>query len=77
MSGQPFTHCSFAHPGTYGHECGKPAVVVGITKSETGTIDGLYYHRRCRSCSTIKGGENAGITEWIPFDPAVHINRWR
>ena len=69
------TNCSFAFPGTYGHECGAPAVVVG-TKRVTSTKTGIYYARRCAKCAAIKGGENIGITSWQPFDEAAHINQW-
>lgn len=68
--------CGFAHPGTYGHECGSPAVVVGIRPS-TDTKSGVFYARRCPVCAKFKGGDNLGIIEWVPYDPAQHINQWR
>ncbi len=70
------THCGFAYAGTYGHECGAPAVKVGI-KAVTSTKNGVFYARRCAQCATIKGGENAGITQWHDFDAATHINQWK
>lgn len=70
------THCSFAHAGTYGHECGSPATEVGIVKSDI-TANGIYYARRCASCRAIKGGENARITQWTNFDPKLHANQWQ
>ncbi len=71
-----FTHCSFAFPGTYGHECGSPAVKVGVRTCKE-TKDGIYYARRCAVCATHKGGENAGISSFITYDQAVHVNQWR
>lgn len=68
--------CGFAYPGTYGHECGAPAVVVGVKSSDL-TKSGIYYARRCDKCAAIKGGENKGITRWEPFNPSHHVNVWR
>ena len=67
--------CSFAHPGTYGHECGAPAVVVGVKPSDL-TKAGIYYARRCDTCASIRGGENKGITRWEKFNPVQHVNQW-
>lgn len=67
-------YCTFAWPGTYGHECGKPAVKVGVKQSKY-TRDGIYYAGRCEDCSHIAGFENTGL-QFEPFNPAVHINRW-
>ena len=70
------THCGFARPGTYGHECGAPAVKVGLMKVSS-TKNGVFYARRCEQCASIKGGENAGIYQWQAFDAAQHVNQWR
>lgn len=70
------THCGFAFPGTYGHECGSPATLVGVRKSDL-TTNGVFYARRCAKCATIKGGENAGISSFLPFDASKHANAWR
>jgi len=67
-------HCTFAWPGTYGHECGKPAVIVGRKQSKY-TQDGVYFAGRCARCAEIKGFENTGLT-FEPFDANIHINRW-
>ena len=72
----PFTHCSFAFRGTYGHECGSPAVKVGVTQTDK-TKNGIFYARRCAVCATHKGGENVGISQWLDYQPEVHINQWR
>ena len=69
------THCGFAHPGTYGHECGAPATKVASEKSEK-TRNGLFYARRCDKCAQIKGGENTGLRNWQAYRPEVHINQW-
>ncbi len=68
--------CGFAWPGTYGHECGAPAVLVGKIKSDT-TRTGIYFARRCEACAAIKGGENAGLFGIEKYDPAAHVNQWK
>lgn len=72
----PPTHCSFAFPGTYGHECGAPATLVCARPSDL-TRTGIYWARRCAKCATHKGGENRGLSQFVPFDPAVHVNQFR
>lgn len=68
--------CSFAFPGTYGHECGAPAVVVGLKKT-TMTTDEIYYAFRCAECKDYKAGQdNSGIYAWEPVDLERHINKW-
>jgi hypothetical protein len=67
--------CTYAFPGTYGHECGKPATLVGARPSEL-TRDGVYYARRCPECATYTGRDNAGIREWAQLDPEKHVNRF-
>jgi hypothetical protein len=68
--------CSFAFAGTYGHECGAPALFVGVMRSEH-TKSGTYYAGRCASCKAIKGGENGRVIRFEPIDPARHVNEWR
>ena len=47
--------CSFSYPGTYNHECGKPAVVIFVKASEN-TVSGLFYSGRCAECAEAKAG---------------------
>ncbi len=68
--------CGFAQAGTYGHECGAPATLVSPRKSDK-TRSGVFWARRCDTCSKIVGGENIGLGAFVPFDPAVHVNEWR
>ena len=70
------TNCTFAHPGTFGHECGTPAVSVAVQTSDL-TVGGIYYARRCVECAQIKGGENAGTIRFERFNPETHQNAWR
>lgn len=65
--------CSFAWPGTYGHECGAPSVVV-VVKAAQNTSDGLFYTGRCADCLKIKGGENTDILRTEPEEGQA--NRW-
>jgi hypothetical protein len=75
--------CDFAASGTYGHECGAPATMTAVKKSNpiigmsSGTVDGLFYAHRCERCAKIKGGENVGLLRIIPLDPVKHVNRWK
>ena len=75
MEKSKFTHCSFAFPGTFGHECGSPATKVGIQES-TVTKNGVFYARRCNVCATYKGGENAGTQKWVKYNPEIHVNQF-
>jgi len=68
--------CSFAWPGTFGHECGAPAVLVGQRPSKH-TKNGVFYAFRCASCAKFKGGENRDYPSFVPIDPAVHRNEWK
>jgi hypothetical protein len=69
-------NCQFAMPGTYGHECGNTATVVGVRTNCKLTTDGIYYSARCPKCATIKGGENRDIVRFEPINHHVQINRW-
>jgi hypothetical protein len=65
--------CNFAQAGTYGHECGKPAVYARKGRSKL-TATGVYWARRCASCADVKGGENSGLDAPVPYDPIEHAN---
>lgn len=67
--------CAFAFPGTYGHQCGKPATLA--SKRESGaTANGIFWSFRCEACAAIKGGENRGFTSWEPVDENKQQNVW-
>lgn len=68
--------CSFAQPGTFGHECGRPAVVAGSRPSDL-TTTGTYWAARCAECQGYRGGENTGITQWEPLDLTRHRNQFK
>lgn len=55
--------CHNAEPGTYGHECGKPATWVGTTAR--GFACGF-----CDKCK-IHGWEARDNVSWVPVMPAV------
>ena len=69
--------CGFAPAGTWGHECGRPAVVVAVFKTDdlNPTESGFFYVGRCADCSKIKHGENAGILRLEP--EAGKVNKWK
>ena len=68
--------CGYAFPGTYGHECGKPATLAGSHPSEL-TRSGIYWARRCAECAALTGPDNALIRKWEPLDPITHRNEWK
>jgi hypothetical protein len=72
----PIETCSFAFPGTYGHECGAPAVCVAVKKS-TMTKSGFYFARRCPACAKEKGGENSNAIRFEALDREAHVNAWK
>jgi hypothetical protein len=67
--------CGYAHPGTYGHECGRPALFAGARPSDK-TANGVFYAARCAECKDLTGPDNHGITRWEPLDLAKHTNQW-
>lgn len=52
--------CTFAYPGTYGHDCGNPATSTAVIPSKR-TRSGFYYGGRCDKHAYECGGDNAGI----------------
>lgn len=68
--------CSLAPPGSFGHECGRPAQFVRASASER-TRSGWFYAGRCGSCAYLPGGENIGTTAPEPLDLSQHVNHWR
>ena len=73
--------CSFAYPGTYGHECGRPSTWVGRKPSEH-TVSGVFFAHRCDECKDARGQDNIGVSQWqrLPADPASQVqfqNRYR
>ena len=70
----PVKHeCGFAPEGTYGHECGKPAVTVCVSPSDN-TTDGLFYSGRCALHANHEGRDNRKIIRFEPFNGQA--NRW-
>lgn len=57
--------CHNSEPGTFGHECGKRATVIGV--NSRGFASGF-----CESCKTA-GFEAAGITQWEVILPHYPI----
>jgi len=51
--------CVNAEPGTYGHECGKPAAKIGSRPHEMGRFFACY----CNDCAE-HGSEAVKCTEW-------------
>jgi hypothetical protein len=58
--GEKMTKCSNANIGTYGHECGKPAMWAGTHKS--GHVQ--FFCLRCRA----EGDEARGVIKWQPCE---------
>jgi len=53
--------CHNAEPGTYGHECGKPAVWIGTDAN--GFASGF-----CDDCKR-NGWERHGMVSWVKLPP--------
>lgn len=49
--------CTNAEPGTYGHECGKPADYIALHDA------GRFYVGRCAHCAE-HGAERDGLVNW-------------
>lgn len=67
--------CTYAYPGTYGHECGRPATLAASRPSEH-TANGIYWAARCADCSKLGGQDNRGLRGFVPYDPVKHANDW-
>lgn len=70
----PRQTCSLAHPGTFGHECGAPAVLIAVFNStvKPGT---LFYTGRCQAHAHDKRAyENAGMLRLEPLGQPHQIN---
>ena len=66
--------CSFAFPGTYGHECGDTATVVAVFPSER-TKSGFYFGGRCDRHAHVKSRDNDDV---IRIEPeSGQVNDWR
>jgi hypothetical protein len=68
--------CTYAHPNTYGHECGKPVTLVRSRTSEH-TKSGAFHAFRCDQCATIEGPENFRLGAPETFSPTKHTNEWK
>ena len=60
--------CQNAEPGTYGHECGKPAVWAGEKPSKD-TEAGVWLGCYCDDCKQ-HGYEARTVQRWIRVVPA-------
>lgn len=69
-------NCSYAFPGTYGHECGKPAVTVAVKPSDT-KPGAQFLSGRCAECRDLIGPDNAKVTGFEPLDPNHKSAYWR
>ena len=70
-----FVSCNYAAGGTYGHECGSPALWAASHPSAL-TLSGLFWVRRCHKCRTLSGPENEGLSGFVPFDRERHENQF-
>lgn len=69
--------CGYAYPGTYGHECGAPAVCVAVKKSDL-TRSGLFYSGRCAECrDATAGDDNRRILRFEPVNETAQVNEWK
>jgi hypothetical protein len=69
--------CRYSHPGTFGHECGKPATWAQHNPHPEGSFwIGGYWHARCDACRTYTGPDNDRMRRdtWEPYDSTKHRN---
>ena len=66
--------CGFAFPGTYGHECGAPAIMYAVKPSDN-TRSGIYYGPRCAKCMEAKGRDNDDVIRYEPI--GAQVNNWK
>ena len=64
--------CSWAWPGSYGHECGDPACSVAVFPS-TLTTSGLFFAARCALHAKETGGENSDAIRIEPLGGQVNV----
>lgn len=67
--------CHNSEPGTFNHECGKPAAWIG-TKASALTTDGWYHSGYCDECKK-HGTEARVVAKWIPYQSGVKFNEWK
>lgn len=75
MSGK----CKYSHPGTWGHECGKPAKWAQHDPKPEGEGSfwvGGYWRARCDECKNYIGPDNQGMKRdaWELYNPNRHVN---
>ncbi len=58
--------CGHAYPGTYGHECGRPASLTGTCPSEFRPGQ-LFRAYRCAECAQARTPDNAPFHAWTPI----------
>lgn len=72
--------CGYAYPGTYGHECGKPATWAQQLPAPEFYM--RFWALRCDDCRDARGPDNAGLRPdaWIPYSAEMTNqflrNRW-
>lgn len=66
-------YCNYSQPGTYGHECGRPAVYALPLHSERNS-SGVYYARRCNTCRDKLEHADRLLSDPVPFNPSLHTN---
>lgn len=74
MNDTKIVKCGFAYPGTYGHECGKPAILFAVKRSNS-TKSGFFYAGRCAECAKVQGLENRDVIWHEPLNGQK--NEWR
>jgi hypothetical protein len=68
--------CTYAYPGTYGHECGRTALFAALMSSKL-TKSGIYFGRRCLEHKDSIEPYDSPVIRVESFDEAKHINDWK
>ena len=68
--------CGYAPPGTYGHECGRPAKWAQKSPDPDGWL--VFWCLRCDECRTADGRDNWDMKPdgWLPYDPDTQRHRY-
>lgn len=67
--------CANSEPGTFNHECGKPATWIGHMRSDL-TKTGVFFGRFCDRCKQ-HGYDARRVFKWEPKVPgALYLNEW-
>jgi hypothetical protein len=66
--------CGNSEPGSFGHECGKPAVWIG-TKPSQSVVGSNFHGAFCAKCKR-EGWDAKGVKTWEPYAGGKYKSHW-